>query len=282
MSMPAGKLFANLLTQVGLNTADPKYMDLLSITAEVPDEAVQAISSGLTSVDGAKQNPELKKHFTATVLNGVDSKIQEVMDELGLDPTVRAQIMADKNSFNRIKLLANQIKGAQQVDPQEKQQLLAEIAQLQQQLAQSNESNQKALQDKEAEYNNSLLDLSLRNDLGNMDYAYDLPKDVNVSNAMNLLNIEMNNKKAKAARQQDGSLKLVSQDDPQADYMEDNKAVGWDDFRSKTLANHKLLKVTDAAQPAASGKKETIPGTKPEQGGEDFYAKQLEKIGAQK
>lgn len=114
-----GDFLAKLITKGGGNPADEKFKIFFGnaelVKAEVPDDVVTAIDNGLISLKDAKNNhPDIKNHYTALALNGLDDKVNMTMDEWELPEDSKNKIRVDRNSYNRVSLLLKEVKELEQ------------------------------------------------------------------------------------------------------------------------------------------------------------------------
>src|SRR3972149_3148251 len=103
--------YINRLAQsAGIAKDDKALVDFLSNSEvskiSIADEVAGKIEKSLLTFDSAKNHPELKKHYTAQALNGVDSAIDTLADELGLDDTTKAEIKAETSSYKKVPIVA--------------------------------------------------------------------------------------------------------------------------------------------------------------------------------
>lgn len=114
-----GDFLAKLITKGGGNPADDKFKIFFGnadlVKAEVPDDVATAIDNGLISLKDAKNNhPDIKNHYTALALNGLDDKVNLTMDEWELPEDSKNKIRVDRNSYNRVSLLLKEVKELEQ------------------------------------------------------------------------------------------------------------------------------------------------------------------------
>ena len=283
MPKTVGQLISNIAVLAGIPATDERLKDLLSISTEVPDEVFSTINSNVMNLDAAKNNPTLKSHFMASALNGVDATLNDIYEELGVSPEVRKELEAETNTYKRVRLMANKVKELEAKktksgDSGDKQKYADEIAKLNQQIADMKESSSKELETLKEQHQGQVREMLIRNQLAGVDYAYDLPKDVNIQTAMNLLQQELKNKKASVVI--DGNeLKLVNAESPEMVYLEDHRPVNFSDFRDKVLANNKLLKVQNPGKTNGGGNTDIPPGgTDTNVEGVNFYDAQMKRV----
>jgi hypothetical protein len=267
--MKFGTLLSDLAKKAGVDTTQKEFVDLLSTDIEIPDAIAGAINKGLLNIDAAKNNPEVKKAIKAEALNGVDAKIAEILEEFGI--TEADEIANEKNSFNKIPLLAKTIKALEEKKAGtgkkvEKDALEIKISDLNKELKAAKES----LTAKEKEWqdarNNDLINFEKHKKLLGKEYA--LPKEMNadlkVATADTAINMALAAKGFKLVRNEQGGLSIVDKDGNKA-YNENHEEVQVDSFFDGALAQNKLLKVNDQSHNGngnnGNGQGETIiPG----------------------
>lgn len=265
MAKKAGVFLKELAQLAGIPT-DQKHWDaIVAIDTELPDEIATDLSSRLFTLDAAKHNSDLKKHFTALTLNGVDSALEALMDENEIADDIRTELKKETSSFKRIPALVAKIKELTEKKASaksgDKKALQDEIDKLNKQVVDAKSNLDKALQAEREKAAGDILNYAISAELGSRNYALDVPKNVNVSTAFGLLNEELKAKKIKVVRQDDNTLKLVQSDNPDLEYREANKPVNFGDFVDKLLGTHKLLKVTEAPKPKTTSPKFTATDT---------------------
>src|ERR1044072_2186607 len=104
----------SLIVKSGGNAEDEKIKTALAAidaNIELGDELVGTIDRGLISIENAKNNhPDIKKHYTALALNGLDSELKRLMEDEKFGEEVIAELEAEKISTKRTALLAKKIK----------------------------------------------------------------------------------------------------------------------------------------------------------------------------
>lgn len=248
-----------LFENVGLGNDNPAIIEMQKKLAatEVDDTFVSKVNefkSRLT-IEAAKNNPDLKKHFTATVLNGLDTELSNTMNELELAEEIKQELLAEKNSYKRSSLLAKKVKdleaakvGANKGDKAEMQK---QIDALNQQILSEKANTTNAIQAKEAEYKDRFKGMLMNQFLSSKpivefakDESYLLAKTkiVNELKAKGY-NVELDNE----------NLRLTNTDG--SDVYVENKKIDFNTFAESVLANNKLI-VT--AQTSGSSNPKTI------------------------
>src|SRR5688572_19363834 len=104
--MKLGDLLNDLAGQAGLPKDHKALVDFLSSSEkaniEVPDEITSAINKNLFNFDSAKNRLDLKTHFKAEVLNGIDKRIEDVATTMKLTDEQRQKLGEEKNSYAKI------------------------------------------------------------------------------------------------------------------------------------------------------------------------------------
>ena len=218
----------------------------------IPDNLAQAFSRSLMTESEAKINGNIKKHFTATALNGVDAKMREVLDEMGFDEDSKTSIFAEQNSYNRIKLLANAISELKDrsitATGGEKKALADKAIELQKLLNEANTNAAKQVEAINQKWTSTLTDKEINSMFGNYDYAGDVDKDIQVMTARNVWERELKAKGGKYVYTDEG-IKLVNAETPDLPFTIENKAIDIRTFTDNVLASNKLLKI---ARPATT------------------------------
>jgi len=108
----------------------------------------------------------------------------------------------------------------------------------------------------EEKYNNQVLAFLQSNQLRGLQYAdKERPIEVVMKLSQLMIDEELKKQGAKVINR-DGSLKLVQANDETMDFLnESHKSVTYDDFVKKTLADYKILSVSDPAK----GNSNTLP-----------------------
>jgi len=250
-------LIAKLAKAAGIPDNDPNLIDALSITAEVDDTLTNAIENNPNSItlEAAKSHPDLLKHFNAKIFNGMDAKIHSLIEDGSLEEADVNEIKGEKSSYEKLKLLKDKIVASaakKNQTPADKQKLVDEITELNKQIAKVRDDAKKQVDLEKANFETKLLEYADDNILGSFDYALaDVPKEVMTATAKQIIRSELAAKKAHLTRNDKGELVLKNADNPDLDYLENNKSKSYRDLVAETLANKKLLKVSD---PAAGNK----------------------------
>lgn len=259
--MNIAELITKLAAAAGIDTSDPGMINVLSSSeinkVNVPDSISGKLLNGLLSVESAKNNPDIKSHYVAQALNGVDGKISAALDILGFDETEKSKILAETNTYNRIQLLSDAAKikmdalkaaKAKGGSDENIEKLKNEVLALNSQIKKLGEDHAEALASKDTEHNNNLLNLNIRSLLSGKKYATDslkISKELILDSAQKAVLAALETKGAKAVLDSNNQIKLVQKDNPEMPFMEANSVVKFQDLMDTALADQNLLAVTD-------------------------------------
>lgn len=250
--------FINILAQKAGIPADNAslkdvlaHADLAKIT--LPDELEASINANLHTIESAKNNKDVRKVLQAQILNGVDSEVNQLMDDLGFDDVVKAELLAEKNSVKRAKLAAKRAieLNAEKAGgtKEDKSELTKTINDLKLAISNQTTAHNAAMEQLKSEHNNNLTSFMVRNKLAT--YEYGLPvndADVKLETAQVLLNKALQTKQAKLVNE-NNMLKLLAQDGTQF-FNEKNMPVSVDDFIMGAITP--ILKKSDSGNKPAS------------------------------
>lgn len=237
--------------------AETEIKDLLDnatlAAIEVPDAVSTKLTASRLSMEAAKNNPELKKHFTAQVLNGVDAGLKRTATELGFSPEDITELEGLDSTEKRVNLLT---KKAQALEVAKAGKGSADVEKLNKKIEELNADILKvkadaemALKQKDASLENERVDWSLNSILSNFEYATGVDKEINVTVGKTLVNKALQEKGLKIVRE-NNILSLKTAEG--TDYFDNNAKVGIQDFTTKTLANAKVLKASNSSTPTGT------------------------------
>lgn len=263
--MTLAELIQELSDRVQIDAADEQLKALVMNPAlsnvQVPSNVAAAYQQKFMTENEAKINPMIKKHFTGTALSTVDVKINNLLEEFGLDDDVKNSILSEQSTYNRIPLLAKAISDAKDrsisATGGEKKTLVDKINELQSLLNAEKEGRKSDLSTVNSQWESKLTDKELYAMFSQYNYALDLDKDITISTARNLWEKKLREKGGKYEFSNDG-LRLVNAEAPDLPFTIDNKTVDVKSFTENVLAEAKLLKVQGAA-PAVTTTNTPIP-----------------------
>lgn len=278
-------LINSLATKVGKQN-DKAMIDLLSRAdlqnIDFADDIANSINNGLLTIEGAKNNIAVKNHYVATALSPVDEHILSSARNFGLDDDFIAELTANKSTYEKQKRLADKLKEtfdvlkASQSKDKDVEKYAKQINELTAQLMKlKTDSVPKSELDKvKKEGDKQVLDFMLQSKLSGLKYANtDVPTDVNTRLARIILD-EALTKKDVVLVKEGNEIKLKQAKEPSLDYYDQSqKTVGIDDFLSKTLADAKILAVSNSGEgnpQPPSQPTVPIPNGQVRMGGADF------------
>jgi predicted nucleic acid-binding protein len=242
-----GEFLNALFTNAGVEIENDtlKNITTKSATVEIDLALVDKFNQNYLTLNSAKNNPELKKHFYAVAMNGLDTELETTMTELSLTEDVINEIRGEKSSFKKASLLAKKIKSLEAekssaTTKTDKAEIQAKIDSLNAEVVRVRAEKEQAVKEVEARYKNEINDILLSNTFGSYDFALPTSKDANVKLAKSLFMEEVTKKGYNIALD-NNEFKLVTADG--MDVYENNQRVGFKDFTDRLLAQHKLLKV---------------------------------------
>jgi len=254
--MKLGDFLNTQASKLGLQN-DPALIALLSnselANKEIDDKFANPMNEGLMSFESAKNNYNLKSHFSAQVLNSVDAKLLENMDKFDLDEETLSKIKEEKNSYNKIQLAKDAIGASMEklkttgdTDGKTKRaEMEKQINELNNQLFNLKETHGKEKADWELKYNNEIKDFLFTNYLASKNYA-NKEYSIEENSAFARMLIEKALREENAVIVKDGDkLALRNGVSPDLEfYDKDNKKISFNDFSDKILASKKVLTVS--------------------------------------
>lgn len=256
MANTAGEFITKLATMAGMSPSDPEIVSILSNSEfsnyKLPDGIFSRINGNILTMDSARNNEQLRKHFHAEILNGLDFNIENVMERMGIDADIAEQVKQEKKTtekYNRLLEKLNDLhaRKAESSRKTDKTELENEISKLNGQIKELSTKLQTAPQERDAFWTDKLKSKAIQNLLTSYNYAgeKDIPKDVLIETASVLLNRKLNEAKVRleyAPDQDSISLKTESG----MDFYKDNSPVSFKSFADQVLAESKLLAIPGA------------------------------------
>ena len=261
--MKLGKLFVDLALNAGITIDDEKLKEITTSDLEVPDEIGNQFKANLMSVDAAKNNAELKNHFYKLALNPMDKfQLERAKGIQGFTDEDVRKLEELTSSYEKAKFVDKRLaeileakSGSGDGDETERlKKLKKEIEDLNLKLSSKDTDHQKALDDFAAKAEKDVIEFALMSELLSKDFADDKrDKLKNAKLTRVLLDDEFATQKVALKKSEDGSLKLVQKENPDLDYMVDNKPVTLSAFVDTFMGREGLLKVANPDNPGGSG-----------------------------
>lgn len=261
--MTLGELLNKLAGKAGLQN-NPGLVSLLSdsnlANTEVGADFANGIDTALMSLAGAKNNPDVQKHFRAETLNTIDAQLSPFAKKYGFD----TEFEEEKSTFKRIDLLESKLaaliaaaeaKAGKGEGGAEVEKLKKDLLAMQNQLTTITAAKDKELAELRESHAKSVLDMLIGTELKGKHYANEELGDTNVTIARTLLDEALKSKGAILVNE-DGKIAIKRADNTTLSLLDaSNNPVQFSDFTNQLLADKKLLAVTDEP------KKPSIPTT---------------------
>ena len=254
-----GEYINRLAQSAGIAKDDKALVDFLSNSEvskiSIADEVAGKIEKSLLTFESAKNHPELKKHYTAQALNGVDSAIDTLADELGLDDTTKAEIKAETSSYKKVPIVAKKARDIavkkiqEELDALKKSKgdpenfhktindLNAELANIKKTTISKSDYDTAI-----SNHTNQMTELLLNDVFSSYNYALPASREANILTAKTLFRQALAEKGLRVVNDQN-TLKLQTADG--MDYFEANQKMDLKTLADKTVAAHKILKVSE-------------------------------------
>jgi|GEM_PF-6424365 len=253
-----GDFLAKLISKGGGNPADEKYKIFFGnaelVKAEVPDEVATAIDNGLISIADAKNNhPILKNHYYTQALNGVDDKIKTLMEKWEAPEDIRNAVTAERNTYNRVPLLLEQMMEIERkkltANKPDLAALNKEKEELHKQILTEKNRADAAEKDFESKYKDLRIQQKQRGMYTGLKTVYDnLDEDTRDITFNTLINKGLQDNNATFTLDDNNNLVLLKKDGTNY-YGENNQQVNAKQFIEQIFSRNKLL-VTNQPPPA--------------------------------
>jgi hypothetical protein len=239
--------FSAQIRKAGLDPVSYKLDTLGDI--EVDDNLVNALNIKLMTAEAAKQNSDVRGAIKAETLAGVDAQISKAARELNLPEAAIAEIEGNKNSFEKIGMIAakvsDQMANTSKKTPSDE--LVKEVDNLRKQLADKDKEAENKVMQAKTEFENQLVRRDLQAMVSSMPLALpdDMPNDIKMQMALIPIESELKKRGIKTVYKE-GKLSIVKEDGTQP-YNEDNTPVDLTHLINGTLQSNKLLRVSEPA-----------------------------------
>lgn len=249
--MKLKEILEKLAQRSGVNLNEEAIKKVLDnptlATIEVDDVVSKQLTQEMLTIEAAKQNPELQKHFTAITLNGLDAELETTSTKLGLTDEDKLALKAEKSSYKRVGLLAEKIQALEAkkagASNKDKDALSKDIEKLNADILTERtkyaSEKQQLMNQFDGERTNWKLESVYGNFLPQMDEKNSAK--VNLTIARTIVAEELQKRGYKVVNNQ-GNLSLLTSQDTEV--FENNQKIDFQDFAQKTLANEKLLTVS--------------------------------------
>jgi uncharacterized small protein (DUF1192 family) len=257
--MELKKLFETLAKRAGVDTESAEFTAALSQVGEasIDDTIAHSMEAELLNRDLAKSDFKLKTHFTALALNGVDSEIESVMNELLSDnDDARSELLGIKSTPKRAAALAKKIKELEaernkadnKGDDGKAKKAQEEIDRLINDFKVKEEKYLSDLSAKEREKQEAISNFKEELFFSGLKFANDYDLETNQTIARIKINKALAEKGAKKIFNfNTGKFEIKRADDESLDYLDErNNKTSFEDFAKGVLTQEKILAVTDS------------------------------------
>lgn len=248
-----GVTLEKLFKKIGLDTTAPELAAIVALDTEIPDDHANKLNTSLFTLDAAKSNLDLTKHFRATILSVADTKMDEIITELGLQPG--DDFVNSKNTYEKIALLGKLIhehgKKAGGGKPDDANKWAAKEAEYQKQLKELKEGFTAKETNWKKEQENNQVTNELRMLLSGQNYALpkEMPLPLKVKTALATIQDQLATDGFSLKMDAAGKLTIVNAEGNPA-YNKSNEALTPNTYISAALAENKLLAINDPNNPA--------------------------------
>ena len=246
------EVFKTMVEQCGVSVSDTTIKSILDNPALASIEVDDAVSTKLIaprlSMDAAKNNPDLKKHFTALALNGIDAGLERLATDNGLSAEEITELKGLESTAKRIETITSKIKTleaakAKSTPGADTEKLTKQIETLNADILAERNNTITKLQEKDNSLEAEKINWTLDTMLSNFDYSTPVDKEINVTLGKSLFNKSISEKGLKVVRK-DNTLSLQTAEG--TEYFDNNVKVGINDYMTKVLANAKVLKASNS------------------------------------
>lgn len=255
------ELLKNLITKSGI-AVDDQLTALLSNEAlaaiEVPEEVNRGIEQNLISLKDAKNNhPEIKNFYQKQALDTVDTSIVTMLEDFGIDETLRNEILAERSTYKRLPLMVKKVRELEakklaSTSQTDKIALQKQIDELQAQLRTRSAQEQQLRSEFDSKIKEFKVNYKLDTLLSQYQTVYDNPAapldpEVKAMTLRNLLSKQLQENNAALDFDENGNFVLIKKDGTNY-YGDNNQQVTPQAFAEQMLSRNKLLVTTP--QPA--------------------------------
>jgi hypothetical protein len=230
------------------------FADILKSDVDIPQELADTIERALMNEEAAKNNAKIKAAVKAEVYNGIDSDIDTLLEELGVDETVGKSVKEQKKTVDKLKSLATHYKAeaekaSKKGNTADAEALRTQVTELNNRIKGMQTDSQKTIDQLKADNENNLTDYEVQALLATKQYA--LPDQMKptekVRTAHGILKDELAAKGLKLVRE-NGSVILRKIDGTEA-FDDKNNKMELTSFADGALAQRGLLKQSDPNKP---------------------------------
>jgi phage shock protein A len=251
--MKAGDLLNTLLKSAGFDTTDKAFIDVLSkaefANTDIPESVSNALTNNLMTLESAKNNPLLKKHYYGNALQPINEGVERLLNEFGIDEATRQELIADPNTYAKYEKAVKKIaelkeKSAGAGNKTDKAEYEKQILELNQKVANSVKETQTKIAEVTSQYENKIMDMGINYTLSSKPLPGQFDRDVEVSIARQFVDKKLAALSAILVNE-NGTLVLKQKANPEMNLFVDNKPLSFDALTDMALAENKFIKVSD-------------------------------------
>ena len=268
--MNVGEFLNAMAVSTGLEQDSPELKLILSdpnlTKVEVPKEFDTLVSEkfkGMVTLESAKNNPDIKKHFTYSALSGIDATIDRLAkDEFGMDDEYVSSLKKLDTTGKRLTEFARKVKELSEKkapanDDEKLKKHNEEVKRLNQQLLESQEKFAREKTEIENRFLTSSKERALTELFQNYKYSNTVPKDVQLDVARSLFNKNVRENNLKIAFDENGDNPRLLTDQDTAVFI-NNKEVNMNQYVESLLAKNNLLEIAAPVKQNGNDKREPI------------------------
>ena len=246
--------FKNLITKSGIGADSEEaanFLSLPNLDAEISDALGTGIDNNLISMTAAKNNhSEIKNHYKSQTLDTVDTILNRIIEDFGIDDLTKNEVLSEKETYKRIPLLAKKLreleaKKHEATNKTDKTSLQKEIDDLRAQLRLRDNEKTAMRSDFDKQVKDIKIKVAIDQILNKYQTILDntIDQDVKTETLRNLLYKDFTETGVNPDFAESGQLQLLRTDGGNY-YGENNQLVSLPQFAEKMLSRNKLLVVT--------------------------------------
>lgn len=248
-TMTIGDFINKLANLAGIEPANEHLVSVLS-KAEIanyalPESLTSSLFSGVLTQDSAKNNETLRDHFFAQFMNGQESTMKRLLEESDLSDKWD-DVKTEKGVGKKLEKLYSLVKDAEKSRAAskggDKKEFEQTITDLNNQIKTLKESIPTIQGERDSYWMGKVSDGEMNRLLSSYQYGIDLPQDVILQTAKNLVNRKLQDNKLKAEYNPENNTFSIKTE-AGLEHFKDNSPVSFKSFLDSTLAENKLLKI---------------------------------------
>jgi len=259
--MKAGDLLNTLLKSANFDTTDKAFIDVLSkadfANTDIPESVASALTNNLLTLESAKNNPLLKKHYYGNALQPINDGVEKFLTEFGVDSATIQEIVADQNTYSKYEKAVKKIaeikeKANNSTNKGHQVELEKQLNELNQKLSLAATESQLKVDSLRNEYEGKMLNREVDFTLSNKNLPGIHDREIETTIARQLVEKALNNKGA-IIKNVDGKIAIRQKENPEMDIFIDGKALTFDALTDMALAENKFIKVSDTNGNGSNG-----------------------------